>query len=106
LLFAALATVYSFTSVVADESTITPAPTPTAGSVLEARQVAGGPGTPILSTLHYQYTALPYQVYPFAALRGPQSGYNICNSTTEGPSSLCQTLIVNDIVSLHCSSYL
>ena len=27
--------------------------------------------------------------------RGPQSGYNRCNSTTEGPDSLCQTLIVN-----------
>lgn len=75
---------------------ITPAPTPT----FEKRQVAGGSGTPILSTLHYQYTDLPEQVYPYAVLRGPQSGYNICNSTTLGDNSLCQTLIFNGPVSL------
>ncbi|KZP20654.1 hypothetical protein FIBSPDRAFT_789285 [Athelia psychrophila] len=29
--------------------------------------------------------------------RGPQQGYNICNSTTEGTSSMCQTSMVNSI---------
>ncbi|KAI0693419.1 hypothetical protein BC835DRAFT_1075188 [Cytidiella melzeri] len=42
----------------------------------------------------------PEQVYPPNVdpfVRGPQSGYNICNSTTEGPTSMCQTSFVNDI---------
>lgn len=39
----------------------------------------------------------PYQVNPYAVGRGPQSGYNICNSTTAGDASQCQTLIMNDI---------
>ncbi|PPQ92149.1 hypothetical protein CVT25_008774 [Psilocybe cyanescens] len=51
--------------------------------------------TPILSTLQYAYTGLPYQVYPFQVLRGPQFGFNQCNSTTLGPNSNCQTLIFN-----------
>jgi hypothetical protein len=29
--------------------------------------------------------------------RGIQTGYNLCNSTTEGPSSLCQTAMVNSL---------
>ncbi|KAJ3512090.1 hypothetical protein NLJ89_g3728 [Agrocybe chaxingu] len=29
--------------------------------------------------------------------RGEQKGYNICNSTTEGPSSLCQTAFINSL---------
>lgn len=94
--------VHSFASLVvvsADLSTITSAPSPTA--TLDARDgVAGGSGTPILSTLSYAYTDLPYQVYPYAVLRGPQYGYNQCNSTTEGQDSSCQTLIFNDIVRL------
>ncbi|KAI0693418.1 hypothetical protein BC835DRAFT_1306759 [Cytidiella melzeri] len=41
----------------------------------------------------------PYQVYPPSDpfLRGPQSGFNICNSTTENQQSMCQTSYVNDI---------
>ena len=70
---------------------VTPPPTPT----IAKRQVAGGAGTPILSTLHYAYTALPYQVYPYAVLRGPQYGFNQCNASTLGPTSNCQTLIFN-----------
>ena len=70
----------------------TPAPEPAS---FDKRQ---GPGPPILSTLQFPYTALPEQVYPYAVLRGPQTGYNICNSTTQGPNSLCQTLIFNSIV--------
>jgi hypothetical protein len=89
---AVLASVHSFTFVAAAEDPqITPGPSP---EVVQ-RQVAGGISTPILSTLHFPYTALPEQVYPYQALRGPQFGYNICNSTTQGNSSNCQTLIVN-----------
>ena len=94
---ALLATVHSFTFVAAiAEPQITPAPH------LDRRQggVAGGPGTPILSNLHYSFSNLPEQVYPFPVLRGPQLGYNICNSTTQGNASLCQTLIVNSAVCL------
>lgn len=70
---------------------VTPPPTPT----IAKRQVAGGAGTPILSTLHYAYTALPYQVYPYPVLRGPQYGFNQCNASTLGSTSNCQTLIFN-----------
>ena len=93
---AVLASVHSFTFVAATpEPQITQAP-------IAKRQggVAGGSLAPILSTIHYSYSALPQQVYPYQALRGPQSGYNICNATTQGPDSLCQTLIVNDLVRL------
>jgi hypothetical protein len=40
----------------------------------------------------------PYKVDTDVGLpRGEQIGYNICNSTTEGPQSLCQTLIINSL---------
>jgi hypothetical protein len=39
----------------------------------------------------------PYQADTNAGDRGPQFGYNLCNSTTEGPNSLCQTAMVNNI---------
>ena len=97
LFVAVLASVHSFIFVAATpESQITAAPV--AHNV--KRQVAGGPGTPILSTIQYPFTALPEQVYPFPVLRGPQFGYNICNSTTQGANSKCQTLIVNSAVRL------
>jgi len=91
---AVLASVHSFTFVAASQvpdPQITEPPSPR----FVERQIAGGTGTPILSTLHYSYSALPEQVYPFPVLRGPQFGYNICNSTTQGDNSDCQTLIVN-----------
>ncbi|KIK54481.1 hypothetical protein GYMLUDRAFT_900013 [Collybiopsis luxurians FD-317 M1] len=43
------------------------------------------------------YTAIPYQVDQHTADRGPQSGYNICNSTTETQDSMCQTGFMNHI---------
>jgi hypothetical protein len=107
LLAAALTTVHSFTFASAAEAPlITQPPTPT--PTLDRRQggVAGGPGTPILSTLSYAYTALPEQVYPFPVLRGPQFGFNECNSTTLGPNSNCQTLIFNGPVRVFRFSYL
>jgi hypothetical protein len=43
-------------------------------------------------------------------VRGAQFGYNQCNSTTEGPTSLCQTSFVNSIDGLYyflvCSHHL
>jgi hypothetical protein len=91
--------VHSFTpafaaSPVADaaDPLITPAPTRT---VAKRGEVAGASGTPILSTLTFAYTALPYQVYPYPVLRGPQFGFNQCNSTTLGATSNCQTLVFN-----------
>jgi len=54
------------------------------------------PATP-LTAIRYPYSAVPYQVYPSPVVRGSQSGYNQCNSTTENQNSLCQTLIVNSI---------
>ncbi|ORX40312.1 hypothetical protein BD324DRAFT_617275 [Kockovaella imperatae] len=50
-----------------------------------------------LTAYHFPYSALPEQVNPINYGRGPQSGYNICNHTTEGPDSMCQTAIVNSI---------
>ncbi|GAB1518071.1 hypothetical protein RhiTH_001129 [Rhizoctonia solani] len=39
----------------------------------------------------------PYQVSPEPVGRGPQFGFNICNSTTENQQSDCQTSFVNSI---------
>ncbi|ORY27102.1 hypothetical protein BCR39DRAFT_589357 [Naematelia encephala] len=83
----------------ADLSTITPAPQPTG---LLGRQNSVGTTYETTSPLplteyFYPYDQIPYQVNPFPVGRGPQSGYNQCNSTTEGPDSQCQTLIVNSI---------
>jgi len=50
-----------------------------------------------LTEYHYPYSNVPYQVNPYPSGRGPQSGYNVCNSTTEGPNSQCQTAFVNSI---------
>jgi hypothetical protein len=95
---AVLASVHSFTFVAAtaEHPEITPAP-----SIVKRQGVAGASGTPILSTITYPFTALPEQVYPFSVLRGPQFGFNKCNSSTQGPTSNCQTLIVNSAVRLH-----
>ncbi|EKM51725.1 uncharacterized protein PHACADRAFT_177147 [Phanerochaete carnosa HHB-10118-sp] len=55
-------------------------------------------GTEPLTDKSFTYpTGIPYQVDPNDGLRGPQSGYNICNSTTEGPASECQTGFINHI---------
>jgi len=67
-------------------TTSPPASTPTLGS------------SPLpLTQYSFQYPNLPEQVNPFNIGRGPQSGYNICNSTTEGPESECQTMFLNTI---------
>ncbi|PAV16321.1 macrofage activating glyco [Pyrrhoderma noxium] len=54
------------------------------------------PATPLASK-HFSYpSGIPYQVDSDPQLiRGSQYGYNICNSTTEGQDSLCQTAFIN-----------
>jgi hypothetical protein len=76
-------------TLVAGQSTA--APTQTA-----ANGVPSLPATPLVSEI-FPYTALPQQVYPNPIVRGTQSGYNRCNSTTQNQNSLCQTILVNNI---------
>jgi len=53
---------------------------------------------PPLTSHHYQYpNQIPYKVDTIASGRGPQFGYAICNSTTEGPKSDCQLAMLNSI---------
>jgi len=46
---------------------------------------------------NFPYTAIPYQADTHTDGRGPQSGYNICNSTTENQQSMCQTGFINHL---------
>ncbi|CAE6472762.1 hypothetical protein ACGC1H_003497 [Rhizoctonia solani] len=50
-----------------------------------------------LTDKKYTWPNVPYQVSPEAILRGPQFGFNICNSTTQNQQSNCQTAFVNSI---------
>ncbi|KZV85082.1 hypothetical protein EXIGLDRAFT_654400 [Exidia glandulosa HHB12029] len=55
---------------------------------------------PMMRGKAFPYNKLPYQSDTSPEQgdwRGPQSGYNQCNATTEGQNSMCQTLIVNSI---------
>jgi hypothetical protein len=55
--------------------------------------------TPLVSLSYPKPSDAPPKVWPDtpAYERGPQTGYNQCNSTTEGANSLCQTAYVNDL---------
>ncbi|KAI0635494.1 hypothetical protein C8Q77DRAFT_1097743 [Trametes polyzona] len=51
-----------------------------------------------LASKHFNYPdGIPYQADTDDLVRGRQSGYNRCNSTTEGPDSMCQTAFVNHL---------
>lgn len=50
-----------------------------------------------LASKHFEYPHLPYHADSGDGPRGTQQGYNICNSTTLGSSSWCQTGWVNSI---------
>ncbi|KAF9259960.1 hypothetical protein L218DRAFT_1079615 [Marasmius fiardii PR-910] len=51
-----------------------------------------------LNDKRFEYEQLPYKVDTDVGLeRGVQYGYNICNSTTAGATSKCQTAIINSI---------
>ncbi|KAI6042529.1 hypothetical protein EDC04DRAFT_3058510, partial [Pisolithus marmoratus] len=54
--------------------------------------------TPLTAKQYAYPTGIPYQIDNVPnAIRGPQAGYNICNSTTQNQQSMCQTLMVNHI---------
>ncbi|KAF7984665.1 hypothetical protein HWV62_12926 [Athelia sp. TMB] len=103
-LAAALAALHSFTPAHAHPGggTITQSPpaqrTPTHRDLAKRAAAATTYETtsPLpLTDYNYPFSAIPYQVNPYAIGRGPQAGYNICNSTTEGATSECQTMEVN-----------
>ncbi|KAF4615788.1 hypothetical protein D9613_012357 [Agrocybe pediades] len=51
-----------------------------------------------LADKRFAYNQIPYKVDTDVGLpRGTQLGYNQCNSTTEGPNSLCQTAVINSL---------
>ncbi|KDE02549.1 hypothetical protein MVLG_06911 [Microbotryum lychnidis-dioicae p1A1 Lamole] len=64
---------------------------------LQAR-ASGDGNTPLpLTSYTYAYNQVPNQVNPYDYLRGPQTGTNICNSTTENADGMCQTALLNSI---------
>ena len=68
-----------------------------AASVAHAQE-STFPATPLASK-HFSYpSGIPYQADTDTNLiRGSQFGYNLCNSTTEGQDSLCQTSFLNHL---------
>jgi len=50
-----------------------------------------------LTDIRYAYDQLPEQVVTSTFVRGTQTGYNKCNSSTQNQQSMCQTAIVNNI---------
>ncbi|GAA5906068.1 hypothetical protein JCM6882_003550 [Rhodosporidiobolus microsporus] len=92
-MLAPLVAAASFASVALAQSTLTAAPSPS--QVARAAKRAESSALP-LTEYSYSYGSQPYQVNPYASGRGPQSGYNICNSTTSGPDSQCQTAVLNN----------
>lgn len=50
-----------------------------------------------LASKHFTYPDLPYHADSGDGPRGTQQGYNLCNSTTLGPNSFCQTAIFNSV---------
>ncbi|EJD49129.1 hypothetical protein AURDEDRAFT_112801 [Auricularia subglabra TFB-10046 SS5] len=52
---------------------------------------------PRLVGKQFPYNNLPFKADTSNGERGVQSGYNRCNATTEGPNSLCQTIVLNSI---------
>jgi hypothetical protein len=66
-----------------------------AGQTTPAPAVSTFPATP-LTNIRYAYTDLPERVITETYVRGTQSGYNLCNSSTQNQNSMCQTLLVNN----------
>ncbi|SCV74059.1 BQ2448_6491 [Microbotryum intermedium] len=58
---------------------------------------AASPAILSQSAYTFAYNQVPNQVNPYDYLRGPQTGTNICNSTTENPNGMCQTALLNSI---------
>jgi len=55
------------------------------------------PATPLASLTFAYPSGIPYKAVPDTYVRGTQTGYNICNSTTENQNSMCQTAFINNI---------
>jgi len=53
--------------------------------------------TPLAAKTFSYPDEIPYQVDTDNGPRGTQQGYNLCNSTTEGQESMCQTAFINSI---------
>jgi len=70
---------------------------PTATTSRENTPAASGLGYTPLNRKVIPYSEIPEKVDTAAWGRGPQSGTNICNETTAGETSQCQTAIVNSI---------
>ncbi|KAK4047873.1 hypothetical protein OIO90_006034 [Microbotryomycetes sp. JL221] len=68
---------------------------PTRAPQPDSEDQASGPKR--LIEYKFDYDDIPYRVNPYAVERGPQAGYNICNATTAGPDSRCQTAIINNM---------
>ncbi|EAU84675.1 glycoprotein [Coprinopsis cinerea okayama7 len=67
-------------------------------SCLISTALAQGPGFVPLVEKRFTWDNIPYKVDTDVGLpRGDQVGYNRCNSTTEGPTSLCQTAVFNSL---------
>ncbi|KAI0090900.1 hypothetical protein BDY19DRAFT_904430 [Irpex rosettiformis] len=63
-----------------------------------AQDVPVVPATPLVSQIYPDPSSVPYQIYPnHDFVRGPQTGYNRCNASTENQDSLCQTAHVNNL---------
>ena len=74
-----------------------------AAGVANAATTVNWAPTPLISKIFPKPTDAPYQVYPYdpnaqvVMQRGGQSGFNICNSTTENQDSMCQTSFVGGL---------
>jgi len=70
-------------------------------AALSAQAFAQAPAPPVATPLadkRFPYpNGIPEKADTDIGVRGPQFGYNKCNSTTEGPSSLCQTSFLNSL---------
>ncbi|KAG8994252.1 hypothetical protein FRB95_011077 [Tulasnella sp. JGI-2019a] len=82
---------------VSTSSAAAAAPAATSAAPVTPAASADNSGTTVLADKRFTYGQLPYKVDTDPTGRGPQSGYNICNSTTTGPTSQCQTAFVNSI---------
>ncbi|KAF9442753.1 hypothetical protein P691DRAFT_714059 [Macrolepiota fuliginosa MF-IS2] len=69
------------------------------GAIASAQVTGTFPATPLASKTGFTYpSGIPEKVDTDTGLiRGTQLGYNLCNSTTEGPNSLCQTSFLNGV---------
>ena len=64
-----------------------------ASTVVDAQTSATTALEPLASK-HFVWPDIPYQVTgDEGGIRGPQFGYNLCNSTTENQQSLCQVRV-------------